>query len=105
MKITFVLAVADHAGGIRVIATYAERLKRRGHEVTVVSLPHRERTFTEQLKGLVREGRWLPRRPDQSSHIDGTGVTHHLIESNRPIVDSDVPVSYTHLTLPTILRV
>jgi glycosyltransferase involved in cell wall biosynthesis len=91
VKITFVLAVADHAGGIRVIATYAERLKQRGHEVTIVSRRPAKRTLSEQLRGLVTEGQWLPRRRSESSHIDGIGVTHHLVDGVRPIGDSDVP--------------
>ena len=41
MKITFVLAFAGLAGGVRVIATYAKMLADLGHEVTVVSCPAR----------------------------------------------------------------
>ncbi|HEY9598179.1 MAG TPA: glycosyltransferase family 1 protein, partial [Cyanophyceae cyanobacterium] len=39
MKITFVLPFAGLSGGIRVVAIYAERLRKRGHDVLVVSLP------------------------------------------------------------------
>ena len=91
MKITFVLSVADRSGGNRVVATYAERLKNRGHSVVVVSRPHGERTVRERLTALFRQGRWLPRRRDSSSHIDGTGVTHLRTQSIRPIEDADVP--------------
>ena len=91
MKITFVLSFADRTGGNRVVATYAERLKKRGHSVVIVSRPHPDRTLRERLSALVKQGRWLPSRRDGSSHIDGTGVTHLLTESIRPIVDRDVP--------------
>jgi len=91
VKITFVLSFADRTGGNRVVATYAERLKQRGHSVVIVSRPHPDRTLRERLSGLVKQGRWLPSRRDGSSHIDGTGVTHLLTESIRPIVDRDVP--------------
>jgi glycosyltransferase involved in cell wall biosynthesis len=91
VKITFVLSVADRTGGNRVIATYAERLKKRGHSVVIVSRPHPDRTLRERLSGLLKEGRWLPSRRDGASHIDGTGVTHLLTECIRPVVDMDVP--------------
>ena len=91
MKITFVLSVADRTGGNRVVATYAERLKKRGHSVVIVSRPQADRTLRERLSGLVKEGQWLPSRRDGASHIDGTGVTHLMTECIRPIVDRDVP--------------
>jgi glycosyltransferase involved in cell wall biosynthesis len=87
------LAVADRTGGNRVVATYAQRLKKRGHSVVIVSRPPPERTLRERLSGLVRQGRWLPSHPDGASHIDGTGVTHLQTEGIRPIVDKDVPDS------------
>ena len=39
MRITFVLNHVNLNGGIRVIAIYAERLKKLGHSVTVVARP------------------------------------------------------------------
>jgi hypothetical protein len=39
MRIIFVLPYAGLQGGIRVIAIYAERLRRRGHTVTIISHP------------------------------------------------------------------
>jgi glycosyltransferase involved in cell wall biosynthesis len=91
VNITFVLSVADRSGGNRVVATYAERLKNRGHSVVVVSRPHRNRTLRERLTALFKEGRWLPSHRDSSSHIDGTGVTHLRTPDIRPIEDGDVP--------------
>jgi glycosyltransferase involved in cell wall biosynthesis len=91
VKITFILSVADRTGGNRVVATYAERLKERGHSVVVISRPHGTRKWRERLQGLLKQGRWLPSHRDQSSHLDGTGVTHLRIESIRPIGDGDVP--------------
>ena len=46
MKITFILPHAGLSGGIRVVAIYADRLKKRGHNVTVVSLPLPTKTIT-----------------------------------------------------------
>ena len=39
MRVTFILPCADTAGGIRVLATHAQRLKDRGHDVSAISLP------------------------------------------------------------------
>jgi len=39
MKITFVVPTLNLSGGLRVIAIYADKLKQRGHEVTVVYHP------------------------------------------------------------------
>ena len=39
MRISFVIASDNLAGGTRVVAMYAEYLRRRGHQVLVVSVP------------------------------------------------------------------
>ena len=53
MRITFVLPEANLSGGVRVVATYAELLKKRGHEVVVVSVPHYELRFRDRVRALV----------------------------------------------------
>jgi hypothetical protein len=54
MKITFVLPYGGLAGGIRVAAIYAERLKKRGHEVVVVSTPPAQPSPSQQLISLLK---------------------------------------------------
>lgn len=90
MKITFVLPYAGLAGGIRVVAIYAELLKLRGHEVTVVSVPMRTLTFRERLRYLRREKRW-PSQVHSASHFDKLDVNHIVIDKYRPITNEDVP--------------
>ena len=86
MKITFVLKHAGLSGGVRVVGIYAERLRRRGHEVLVVSTPLAPR-------GLV--GRWKARTgggpPPEPSQLDAYDVHHRVLERDRPVVDADVP--------------
>ena len=91
MKITFILPHAGLAGGIRVVAIYAEMLQRRGHEVSVVSVPKAVPNWQSKLKSLVK-GRGWPAHPlKKGSHFDGVDVPHRVLESFRPIVDDDVP--------------
>ena len=91
MRVTFVLPYAGMSGGNRVLAIYADRLHRRGHEVTVISIPLSKRSPVKKLKSLVR-GRGWPKDPEpEPSYFDGVDVPHHVLESARPVVDDDVP--------------
>jgi glycosyltransferase involved in cell wall biosynthesis len=91
MKITFVLPHADLAGGIRVVAIYAERLKRRGHEVLVVSTPKGKPSVLKQIKSRLKgQGRFSVTRKEES-HFDSVDVPHRVIDCYRPVVDADVP--------------
>ena len=90
MRITFVLPYAGLAGGIRVVAIYAERLRRRGHDVFVVSTPRRLVPIRRKVKSLLT-GRGWPRATLELSHLDGTGVPHYVIDRWRPVVDADIP--------------
>ena len=92
MKITFLLPFAGISGGIRVVALYAERLQRRGHSVTVVSMPH----WLRNRKALLRDffTRRLPMKArgiEDPSFLRGLDIEHRVLDRNRPIVDSDVP--------------
>jgi glycosyltransferase involved in cell wall biosynthesis len=89
MKVTFVLPTAGLQGGIRVLAIYAERLRRRGHEVTVVSHPS-TMLLRRKVKSLLL-GRGWPRNQLQASHFDGIDVAHRVLERVRAVVDADVP--------------
>lgn len=90
MKITFVLPYAGLAGGIRVVAIYAERLKKRGHEVTVVSIPKHPLPLKEKVKALFKDKTW-PSQKHGPSHFDDINVEHQVLEKYRPITNDDVP--------------
>jgi glycosyltransferase involved in cell wall biosynthesis len=91
MRITFVVGLADLSGGFRVIATYAQRFKQRGHEVVVVSRPGRKAGLREKLRAVTR-GKPQPIDPQRApTHMEWTGVPHRLLESYRPITARDVP--------------
>jgi glycosyltransferase involved in cell wall biosynthesis len=87
MKVTFVLPYAGLQGGIRVVAIYAERLKKRGHKVVVVSGPIVV-PLRRKVKSLVL-GRGWPR--PEPSHFEGLDVDHRILDSYRPVTNADVP--------------
>lgn len=91
MRVTFILGYAGMAGGTRVLAIYADRLHRRGHEVTVVSIPQARPTLFSKLKSLARGRKW-PKDPEpEPSYFDKVEVPHRVLESIRPVIDDDVP--------------
>lgn len=90
MKITFILPYAGLAGGIRVVAIYAERLKKRGHEIAVVSVPMPSLTFKQKVSFFLKERQW-PAQQHGLSHFDGIDIDHRVLEKFRPITNNDVP--------------
>jgi glycosyltransferase involved in cell wall biosynthesis len=93
MRITFVLPYAGLAGGIRVIAIYAQQLQRRGHNVTVISTPwsppgRRARAIHGMRRWLHKLSVLDKRDP---SHFQGVKVEHIQIREDRSIGDADVP--------------
>jgi glycosyltransferase involved in cell wall biosynthesis len=90
MRITFLLPHAGLAGGIRVAAIYAQRLKDRGHEVVVVSTPRRAQSWKTRVKSLLR-GRLRAEPTRGPSHFDHVDVDHRVIDRYRPMTDADVP--------------
>lgn len=91
MRINFVLPHAGMAGGVRVLAIYAERLHRRGHQVMVVSQPPPRCSFRNKLKSLLLRRGW-PAEPDPGpSYFEGLAVPHRVLERARPIINSDLP--------------
>jgi glycosyltransferase involved in cell wall biosynthesis len=92
VKICFVMACAYMDGGTRVIATYADRLKKRGHDVTVISAPRPQPNFRQRLQSLSRLQGWgFPRQSRQASHLDLVDVDHRVIDRCRPVTDEDIP--------------
>ncbi|HEY9641487.1 MAG TPA: glycosyltransferase family 4 protein [Coleofasciculaceae cyanobacterium] len=92
MKITFVMASGfTLTGGDRVVATYADYLHKRGHEVLVVSRPRQTRSFYERVRSLLKGKGWLPAEEKEASHFDHLEVPRRLIDSFRPVSDEDLP--------------
>jgi glycosyltransferase involved in cell wall biosynthesis len=91
MKINFVMTYAGFSGGTRVIATHAQNLIARGHQVQVFSTAARPAGLRRKVSTLFRTGKlpqtWKPGK----SFLDGTGVPHITIDHYRPLGDHDLP--------------
>ncbi len=90
MRITFVLPELSLAGGIRVIAIFAQNLQSRGHSVCVVHWPPREPRWRDLAISVIKK-RKLLKRPSQRSHFDGAHLPMKRLGARRPIKDGDVP--------------
>ncbi|MGB3265096.1 MAG: glycosyltransferase family 4 protein [Microcoleus sp.] len=91
MKITFVLPTLSLTGGIRVISIFAELLRKRGHEVFVISVPHAQASLRQQVKSLLRGRGWISTPENEPSFFDNLGVKQKITDRYRPVEDKDVP--------------
>lgn len=91
MKITFVLPTLCLTGGIRVVSIFAELLRKRGHSVFVISVPHTPASLRQQVKSLLRGRGWISTPKNEPSFFDNLSVEHKIIDRSRPIEDKDVP--------------
>jgi len=91
MRITFILPHAGLAGGVKVVAIYAERLKKRGHTVTVVSIPLPPLSIKQKIKWFLKRRKWPIELELRPSHFDNVSVDHHVLKEYRPITNDDVP--------------
>lgn len=89
MKITFLSPPPNLSGGLRVVATHADRLLARGHDVVVVAGKPRVAGLNDFLKALAR-GK-LPRQPPKESHYDRMQAPLRIIDHAGPIEAADVP--------------
>ena len=91
MKINFILPTVDMSGGNRVIAIHAELLQKKGHEITIVSVPCRKQNWRERGRNLIKGNGWNMTREIAPSHFDGRCLKHIITESARPVCAKDVP--------------
>ena len=90
VRITFVLPDANLSGGTRVIAMYAEHLRRRGHQVLVVSTKKKVPHLLDRIKLFLKGYGWWSSNPGPS-YFDTLNVEHRVINRFRPVTDSDLP--------------
>jgi len=90
MKITFVVPEWHFSGGVKVVAIYAERLKKRGHQVVIVSPARRIPTLRERVRAVRRGGTFF-QAPQPPSHFEGRDIDLRIYKPHRPVEDRDVP--------------
>ena len=98
MRVTFVLPNLNMSGGIRVAAIHADYLRRRGHQVRLVTLLHPPPSPWRVAKSLLRGRGWPPRQVNGPSHFDGFDIERVSITySKRPnfaaVPDGDVVIA------------
>lgn len=91
MKITFILPLPNNSGGMRTIAMYASRLRNRGHEVTLVTVPGEQPRLRDQCRALLRGKGWLSPAAAWTQHFDRQGLQCRFLDRARPVVDADLP--------------
>jgi len=79
------------SGGVREIYNYAEQLKKRGHEVLCISPPKRHPSLRQQIRSLLKGQGWISMPKNRYSFLDDTNFTYRILESWRPITDTDLP--------------
>ena len=89
MRITFVLPYAGLQGGVRVVSIYADRLRKRGHSVALVSSPPQVR-LRSRAKALALRLGGVP-ISKEVSYLDGLGLDHCVLDRPREVTDADVP--------------
>lgn len=88
MRINFLLPAANPSGGVKVMAIYAERLRARGHTVTMVGRPIPRPAWRYRLRLAMAGRRWQPVRLD---HFAPRGLEPKILERFRPIEARDLP--------------
>jgi glycosyltransferase involved in cell wall biosynthesis len=94
MKVTFLLPTVELAGGIKVVAIYANALQNMGHTVVLVSPPKRPLTLKSKIRKLILNLFRFPvvrAKVKVVSHLDYFGLDHRVLSSWRPILDADLP--------------
>ena len=79
------------SGGVRAVAEFAAELQRRGHEVTVISAPYPPPAVADQMRSILYRRPWPGRGGKRPSHLDACKIRHIVIDSARPIAETDVP--------------
>ena len=91
MRITFILPYAGLLGGLRVVAIYAERLKARGHEVNIVSVPGPRKSLKQKVRSFIKGRGWPSDNGVGPTYFDGLDIRHDILDRHRAVTDGDVP--------------
>ena len=92
MRITFVLPTADIGGGIRVVATYARLLAKKGTLSRLLSQPPKRFPCVESSSVANLDAAGLNRpAAEERDPISGPRLDHRVLDRRRPVTDDDIP--------------
>lgn len=91
MRITIISPPPNMSGGIRVVAVYAEFLRRRGHDVLIVHPPRRKVSLRGRIRSVLHGEGLIGYSKRPPSHFEGIETKIHVLNRARPVVDADVP--------------
>lgn len=90
LRINFLNTPVNLNGGQRVTSIYARLLQQRGHQVCIISPNHRPMSLRQKIKFALKHHRW-PITGKHPSYFDGLACKHITLDTDRPILDTDVP--------------
>ena len=91
LRITFLLKRGDFSGGVRVVRTYAEKLRDRGHRVTLVSCAEPPEPLRSRVKRALTGGGLAPRPERVPGHLDDADLEHLVLPGGRVPRAADLP--------------
>lgn len=92
MNLTFVCPPDNPSGGMRVIAIYADRLARRGHDVTVVMPGRRPPSIRERTREFLQRGILLHESSaNKLSFFRNVICKVQHLDHFGPVTDQDLP--------------
>ena len=91
VRITFTSPAVGMGGGTRVLSIYARELVRMGHTVLFVSPPHPTEPLIKRVRSWCKWHAGHGNAPPVTSHLDGSGIDHKVLDRWRPILDGDLP--------------
>ena len=91
LRISIISPPPNLSGGERVVAVYAKKLLKRGHQVQIVCYQPTQRSWRAKVKNVLRGKGWPPQREIGDSHYADYGVDYRVVDHAGPITASDVP--------------
>jgi glycosyltransferase involved in cell wall biosynthesis len=92
MKIVFLTGQSNNlTGGMRVISIYADLLKKRGHDVVVVSPSPTKVSVYRKIRSVLKGEGFITNKRSGPSHFDNIDVPCIVLSHEAPITSFDLP--------------
>jgi len=90
LRITFIVANPDLAGGDRMIAEHASRLQQNGHKVQVVGVVTARHSLRSVARSFIREGK-PPSALFDPQHFNSVGIDLKIVRRENSLEPDDLP--------------